>query len=185
MTVEMVDQTGHTLQDLVTHVGRYPENAFLFVREGLGYAAERVHGKETEAHRVLQHYLLQHDLDWNDVIAKYHTGELPDMLVAAVDAAGGCENLNRHVSGRELCWALRDYALMRWGIMARTVLESWAICSSRDFGRIVFGFIDYDMMRKQDDDTLEDFSDVYGFDSAFDGPFRSGLSVPDPDTDDS
>ena len=60
---------------------------------------------------------------------------------------------DRHVGGRELCWALRDYALLRWGLLARVVLESWNIKSSSDFGRIVFGFIDFDMMRKQDDDS--------------------------------
>ena len=98
----MVDQPAKTLQDLVKHVERYPEEAYLFVREGLSYAAERVHGPETEAHRHLHQYLLQHNLDWHDLVARYHANELPDPVVAAIDAAGGCDKLNRHVSGREL-----------------------------------------------------------------------------------
>lgn len=171
----MHDEPGKTLKDLVAHVGPYPEEAFVFVREGLSYAADRIHGPETEAHRALQQYLAQHKLDWNDVIAQYHTGELPEPVVSAIDAAGGCEKLNRHVSGRELCWALRDYALMRWGILARVVLETWSIRNTRDFGRIVFGFIDLDIMRKQDGDSLEDFNDVYSFPEAFEEPFQSGL----------
>ena len=177
----MVDQTEHTLQDLVAHLGRYPEDAFLFVREGLSYAAERVHGSETEGHRALQHFLIQHDLDWSDLVAKYHAGELSDSVVGAIEAAGGCDKLNRHVSGRELCWALRDYALKRWGIMARVVLESWNVKSSADFGRIVFGFINFDMMRSQENDTIEDFNDVFSFDAAFDEPFQAGLPRPDSD----
>ena len=181
----MVDQTGPTLQDLVSHVGKYPESAFLFVREGLSFAADQVHGEETEPHRALQHFLLQHDIDWSDLVGKYHAGELPESVIEAIDAAGGCENLNRHVGGRELCWALRDFALLRWGLLARVVLESWRIRSSHDFGRIVFGFIDFDMMRKQDDDTIEDFSEVYGFDSAFDEPFRDGLPESAPGDKDS
>ena len=104
-----------------------------------------------------------------------HAGDLPESLVKVIDAAGGCENLNRHVSGRELCWALREYALKRWGILARTVLESWKIRSTADFGRIVFGFIDFDMMRKQEDDSLDDFRDVYAFDEVFDESFRDQL----------
>jgi len=179
----MVDQPGKTLQDLVKHVGRYREEAFLFVREGLSYAAERLHGAESDAHRALQQYLLQHDLDWNDLIAQYHTGHLPELLVDAIDAAGGVDKLNRHIGGRELCWALRDFALTRWGILARTVLDSWSIRSTRDFGCIVFGFIDFDMMRKQEGDSIDDFNDIYSFEEAFDEPFRLGLRDVDPKED--
>ncbi len=176
----MIDEPGKTLADLVAHVGRFPEDAFMFIRDGLSYASDEIHGAETESHRLLQHYLSQQDLDWNDLIAKYHTGELPEPVVDAIDAAGGCEKLNRHVSGRELCWSLRNYALKRWGILARTVLESWGVRSTMDFGRIVFGFIDLDMMRKQDGDTLEDFADVYDFVEAFEEPFRIGLGDDEP-----
>ena len=181
----MVDQPLRTLQDLVKHVGRYPEEAFLFAREGLGFAAEAIHGPETDAHRDLQQYLIQHDLDWNDLVASYHGDSLPPPVLAAIDAAGGCDKLNRHVSGRELCWGLRDYALKRWGILARVVLESWNINSTTDFGRIVFGFIDFDMMRRQADDTLEDFHDIYPFEEAFEEPFQGGLRGSDSEGEDS
>ena len=86
-------------------------------------------------------------------------------------AAGGCEKLNRHVGGAELCWGLRDYALNRWGMLARVVLESWNIQSTDDFGRIVFGFIDLDLMQKQAGDKIEDFQKIFSFDDAFRTPF--------------
>jgi|GEM_PF-61122 len=165
----MVDQPPKTLKDLVDHVGRYPEDAFLFVREGLSHAAENVHGPETDAHRHLQHFLLQNNLDWPDLITQYHSGTLPEAILDAIDAAGGVDKLDRHINGRDLCWGLRDYALKRWGMMARVVLESWNIRSTSDFGRIVFGFIDLDMMRRQEDDRIDDFADVYSFKEAFDG----------------
>lgn len=171
----MVDNPEKTLADLVKHLGRYPEEAFIFVREGLGDAADHVHGLESKAHQALQHYLTENDIDWDELVAQYHTGQLPGLVVQAIDAAGGCDQVNRHVSGRELCWALRDIALKRWGILARVVLESWDIKETGDFGRIVFGFIDLDMMRKQDQDSLEDFSNVYSFAEAFDEPFSAGL----------
>ncbi len=173
----MVDAPAKTLQDLVTHVGRYPEEAFLFVREGLSHAAERIHGPETEAHRALHHFLAENDLDWNDLVVLLHSGKLPAPLVEAIEAAGGCEKLNRHITGRQLCWGLRDLALNRWGMLARTVLESWNIRGTRDFGRIVFGFIELDMMRKQQDDRVEDFDDVFDFRDAFDRALRDGLSA--------
>lgn len=169
----MVEDPGTTLRDIVHHVGRYPEEAFLFVREGLSFAAERVHGPETEAHRLLQGFLLDNELDWDDLITRYDAGSLPEPILEAIATLGGCDKLNRHVGGREFCWALRDYAIHRWGILARTVLESWRIRTTTDFGRIVFGFIDFDLMRKQADDRLEDFENVYDFDEAFNGPFRA------------
>ena len=166
----MVDEPTRTLEELAKSLGKYPEEAFLFIREGLSFASEHVHGEETDAHRLLQHYLSKNDIDWDDLIHEYHSGELPKSLMEVIDTAGGCESLNRHVSGRELCWALRDYALKRWGIMAQTVLGSWHVRSTTDFGRIVFAFIDFDMMRKQDNDTLEDFEDVFDFNEAFEEP---------------
>ena len=167
----MVEQPAKSLEDLVKHVGRYPEQAFLFVRDGLAFAAERIHGRETEAHRHLQLYLAEKKMDWNDMITQYHAGQLPEPVVEAIEAAGGCERLNRHVSGAELCWGLRDYALKRWGMLARVVLESWNVKSTDDFGRIVFGFIDLDLMQKQDGDRIEDFEKVFLFDEAFRVPF--------------
>ena len=165
----MNDSPPRSLQDLVAHVGRYPEEAFLFVRDGLSFASERVHGEESEAHKRLQKFVMENEIDWSDLVTSYHAGELPEELSDAIDEAGGPEKLNRHVSGRDLCWALRDYAMQRWGLLARVVLESWGIRRTQDFGRIVFGYIDFDLMRKQDDDRLDDFDDVYTFDEAL-GP---------------
>ena len=172
----MADAPTKSLEDLVEHVGRYPPEAFLFVREGLGHAAERIHGPETDAHRLLHQYLMENELDRSDLVAQYHTGALPEPVVGAIEAAGGCDNLNRHISGRDLCWGLREFARKRWGMLARMVLESWNIKSTADFGRIVFGFIDLDMMRKQPDDRVEDFEDVYDFREAFDRAFGEGSS---------
>ena len=179
----MVEQPAKSLEDLVEHVGRYPEQAFLFVREGLSYAAEKVHGLETDAHRHLQLYLAEKKMDWNDMIAQYHAGQLPEPVVEAIEAAGGCEKLNRHVSGAELCWGLRDYALKRWGMLARIVLESWNIESTDDFGRIVFGFIDLDLMQKQVGDKMEDFEKVFSFDEAFRVPFPHDPETASEDDD--
>jgi len=168
----MSDESTSVLRQLVEHLGRFPEDAFLFVREGLAFTAEQLHGAETPAHRKLQEYISTHQLDWSDLVAAYYAGTLPASLASAVDATGGVEKLNRHISGRELCWGLRDYALSRWGLLARTVLESWNIKSTQDFGRIVFAFIDFDLMQKQTADAEDDFEQVYTFEEAFEEPFR-------------
>lgn len=172
----MVDAASNPLLDLVRHVGRYPEDAFLFVREGLTHASEKVHGPENDAHRALSQFLAENDLDWTELVSHYHEGKLPEELVEAVDAAGGCDKLNRHITSRDLCWGLRELALQRWGMLARTVLESWNVKSTKDFGKIVFGFIDLELMRKQPEDRLEDFDDVFEFRDAFDNALSSAES---------
>ena len=42
----------------------------------------------------------------------------------------------RHVTGRELLEAAQAYARQEYGPMARTVLESWGIRATEDFGEI-------------------------------------------------
>ena len=180
----MVDQPAKSIRDLVRHVGRYPEDAFLFVREGLSYTAERLHGPETDSHRQLQEFLSTRNLDWAELIEQYDAGLLPDEIVEAIDSAGGCEKINRHVSGRDLCWGLRDYALQRWGLLARTVLNSWRVEDTQDFGKIVFGFIDFDLMRKRPEDAVEDFHEVYSFREAFDEPFYTDAESDESDLPD-
>lgn len=80
------------------------------------------------------------------------------------------EDESRHVSGQQLCLGLRDYAIQRWGKMARMVLHRWNIRRTVDFGRIVFALVDAGLMRKTDDDRLEDFAEVFEFDEAFELP---------------
>src|SRR3989337_1209221 len=167
----MAEAPPKSLEELVEHVGRYPADAFLFIREGLGHAAELIHGPENDAHRLLHQYLMEKELDWSALVAQNDAGVLPKPIAGAIEDAGGCDKLNRHISGRDLCWGLRDFALKRWGMLARVVLESWNVKSTDDFGRIVFGFIDLDMMRKQPDDRLEDFDGVYDFREQFDTAF--------------
>lgn len=179
---QATQRAARKLQELVDHVRGFPPEAFLFIREGLAFAVERVHGPETEAHRKLYEYLSERNLDWSDLYVQYHERTLSPELITTVNAAGGVEKLNRHIGGRELCWGLRDYALQRWGMLARCVLESWSIRTTEDFGRIVFGFIDLNMMQKQPQDSIDDFRSVFDFREAFDETFRGELcDNEDPD----
>ena len=74
----------------------------------------------------------------------------------------------RHVSGRELAEGVREYALDQFGPMARTVLNYWGIKSTFDFGRIVFALVEVGILRKQPEDKIEDFKNIYDFKEAFD-----------------
>jgi uncharacterized repeat protein (TIGR04138 family) len=77
-------------------------------------------------------------------------------------------DLDRHVTGQQLCMGLREYAIQRYGLLARTVLECWRVQRTEDFGRMVFAMIEAGLLKQQPDDTLEDFTCVYDFREAFD-----------------
>ena len=76
--------------------------------------------------------------------------------------------MNRHVSGQELCMGLRDFAIQRYGLLARMVLECWCIHRTEDFGRMVFAMIEAELFKQQPDDSMADFVSVYDFREAFD-----------------
>jgi len=88
---------------------------------------------------------------------------------------GESEPTERHVSGRELCEAVRRFALEEYGYMAKVVLGSWGVHTTRDFGEIVFNLIRVGQMRKTAQDRREDFDDVYDFDTAFRQEFKITL----------
>jgi uncharacterized repeat protein (TIGR04138 family) len=79
---------------------------------------------------------------------------------------------SRHITGQQLCEGLRRYALLNWGLLAQTVLRRWNVTGTLDFGRIVFALIDAGRMQKTEHDNLEDFRDVFDFNSAFASDYR-------------
>jgi uncharacterized repeat protein (TIGR04138 family) len=78
----------------------------------------------------------------------------------------------RHVTGQELCEAIRLYALHQYGYMAKTVLNSWGLNTTGDFGAVVFNLIRIGKMKKTPSDTQVDFDNIYDFDAAFRDSFR-------------
>jgi uncharacterized repeat protein (TIGR04138 family) len=91
-------------------------------------------------------------------------------------AEAPAEDESRHVSGQQLCLGLRDYGVKRYGLLAKAVLNRWGIHETLDFGKIIFAMIDAGLMRKTDEDTLEDFRGVYDFDEVFAEPEPTVLS---------
>ncbi len=124
---------------------RYRLDAYMFVFEALGYAQD-VMGMGTES-----------------------TSEPIAEIVEEDDELDGPQ---RHVSGQELCEAIRRFALQQYGLMAKTVLGSWGIHQTGDFGEIVFNLIRIGRMRKTPHDRREDFDDVYDFETALREEFK-------------
>ena len=81
-------------------------------------------------------------------------------------SSGEEEAPDRHLTGQQLCEALRLYALDQYGYMSKTVLNSWGLKSTGDFGEVVYNMIENELMKKSDTDRREDFDKVFDFDQA-------------------
>ncbi len=77
----------------------------------------------------------------------------------------------RHVAGPELLEGVRQYALREFGPMVMTVFSSWGIRCCEDIGHMVFNLIEAGVFGKTEEDSLEDFKNVYDFETAFVKPF--------------
>ena len=73
---------------------------------------------------------------------------------------------SQHVTGGELLEGVREFAVEQFGCLARTVLESWGVTRTNDFGELVFNLVEHDLMGKQDSDSVADFDEIYSFEEA-------------------
>jgi len=122
----------------------YPPEAFAFVREGLYYTVQSVHGEPVTP------------------VGKAAEGQIL-VMKTQVDP----RDERRHVSGQQLCLGMRDLAIQRYGLLARTVLQRWGVRRTEDFGTMVYAMIDRGELKNSPNDRFEDFQGVFDFDEAF------------------
>lgn len=161
-----------SIEQIVQEVGAYSLDAFEFLREALTTASERVHGPVSKPERKLLKWMAKENLTLEQLRSLYEEDRLPPNIRVAVDQFGGPDALNRHVTGQELCLALRDVAIERWGPLARVVLAHWGVHATSDFGKIVFALVDNQVLSKQPTDSIRDFDHVYDFREAFGHGYR-------------
>ena len=141
----------HPLAQLLQRDHRYKLDAYLFVLESLAFGQENLGmGAEPPAEEL-----------------ESAAGQPESSVRGKGRARPRRRQAERHVSGQELCEAARQYALQQYGFMAPTVLGSWGVRGTSDFGEIVFSMIEIGQMRKTRRDKREDFHDVYDFSDAF------------------
>ena len=100
-----------------------------------------------------------------------------DTMELSAEDSISVENLERsrrerHLSGQELCEAIRRYAVNQYGYMAKIVLNRWGVATTSDFGEIVYNMIDVGIMKKSSRDQKSHFDNVYSFDEAFVDEFQ-------------
>lgn len=181
----------HPLAELLRRDQRFHFDAYVFVFDALRFGQERLGlGAPTEGlddSELEDAELDDSELDDSELYdSEIDESELESLGLEAADLAGDhfvdplsadedrddadCEHdAERHVTGAELCYAIQQYAVDRFGLLARSVLAHWGIRKTGDFGEIVFNLIDIGQMRKTDSDRREDFDDVYDFAEAFNG----------------
>ncbi len=98
-------------------------------------------------------------------------------VLAALHTVIGRLDEPRHIAGAELAEGMRDLAIERFGPMARSVLEHWGIHTTVDVGDVVFALVEQGVLVKQDEDSREDFVDIFDFEKAFeqDYPWKARL----------
>lgn len=77
----------------------------------------------------------------------------------------------RHVTGQDLSRAVKEFALMQYGYMARPVLHELGINKTDDIGQIVYNLIEIGYMKKTAEDSIEDFCDVFNLGEELDQGF--------------
>jgi len=164
----MSRQPKKPIEQIVSELGRYPLDAFVFVQECIGVASEQVHGPMSSEESAVAQWMAQNDVDLAELRGLHKAGQLPPDIAGALRRIGSLAKMNRHVTGQQLCRAVRDTALKRWGLLARTVLARWNIRGTEDIGAVIFALVENDWLQKQPTDRLEDFNHVFSFEEAFD-----------------
>jgi uncharacterized repeat protein (TIGR04138 family) len=78
----------------------------------------------------------------------------------------------QHINGQVLCEGLKELALKKWGRLAKLVLNNWGVKNTRDFGEIVYLMIENKWMSAQPTDSIDDFNNIYDFNSVFKERFK-------------
>ncbi|MFT5524777.1 MAG: putative repeat protein (TIGR04138 family) [Pirellulaceae bacterium] len=181
----------HPIFKLLQSDPRYKIDAYQFVREGLSYAQEVLQmggGLSREDEMIDEDFIEEMDVDdFEDnegVGGDMESNDFdPDGLdndfdeVQFEEAEEVSQQSESHLTGQQLCEAIRIYAVEQFGYMAKTVLNSWGINSTSDFGEIVYNLISVELMKKSDSDRREDFNDVYDFEDVFKQRFK--ITMPD------
>jgi uncharacterized repeat protein (TIGR04138 family) len=150
-----MSEESHVIFELLKRDRRYKLEAYQFVREALSFGQNRMGLGEV-------------------CPSEEELSEAADETPAADDWEPPAE---RHLTGQELCEAIRRFAIEQYGLMAKVVLNSWGLHTTGDFGEIVYNLIGIGMMKKSKTDRREDFDDLYDFDRAFTEQFE--IKMPD------
>ena len=157
--------SSHPIAELLRQDKRYKLEAYAFVFEALNYAHEVLGmGKQTPGETQ------ETPRRGKSTRPGKSSGRKPP--AGQPEPTEDEENAERHLTGQELCEAIRVYALDQFGYMAKCVLNSWGVQKTSDFGEFVFNQISIGQMRKTSKDRREDFDNVFDFEAGLRQSFQ-------------
>lgn len=130
------------LHGIVEKDPRYRLNAYYYVLETLDFARSQL-GMGSSAHQVPH---------------KSHPCE---------EESDEPDSSLQHISGAELCEAIRIRGRWMFGYLAKEVFNQWGVFRTDDFGEIVFNMVKAGKVRTAPGDQKEDFCGLYDFQTAF------------------
>lgn len=156
-----------SLAELLSQDSRYKFEAYIFLQRSLAYAQKVLKMGRTDVAAL------------DEALAAVDAEDEEELEQQIEEALAARERPIRHLSGQELCEAIRQFAIHEYGLLARVVLNSWGLTKTGDFGEIVYNMIRAGLMRKSRTDRREDFDDQYDFEEVFERRFRI---APEPTT---
>jgi uncharacterized repeat protein (TIGR04138 family) len=141
---------------------RFSPEAYLFIFQALNYAQEEMGLRPSEPARPQ---------------AEGSTESVPQTEQTAAESEAGETPIERHITGQQLCEAIRQLALREFGYMAKAVFKSWGVTQTSDFGEMVYHLIDVELMKKTEKDRREHFDNVFDFETGLSQSFRIELSA--------
>ncbi len=159
------------LLQIIEKEKKYSLDAYLFVREGLAYAADHLE-LDCCAKSVCEGHV-----DYKIAESICSETEGGESQFGVGDSQNSeretlrRDSIRKHVSGQQLCDGIRQYALAQFGYMSKTVLNSWGIFTTSDIGAIVYKMINAGIMKKSSKDRRSHFDNVFEFDEAFEASF--------------
>jgi len=84
----------------------------------------------------------------------------------------------RHISGVQLLVGIKELALRQFGPLTINVFREWGIRQTQDFGCLVFNLVNAELLGASEEDSPEDFADVYDFEETFVKPFLEEGEAP-------
>ena len=115
-----------------------------------------------------------------DADPRYHADAysfLRDGLDLAVKVRKRQLGESGHVTGQQVCEGLRQLATKCFGPMVPVVFEYWGIRKTDDFGEMVWNLIELGVFGRTENDSREDFRNVYSFHEAFVEPYLPGAAA--------
>lgn len=105
---------------------------------------------------------------------RYHE-DAYDFVLEALSFTQHKFRRRKHVTGKELLEGVKILLMERFGVMALSVLQYWGIKATEDFGNIVFNLIQKKILSKTEEDSLEDFRDVYDLETILGPVYRRAV----------